>query len=150
MCLWKRFLAMYCSSLLSRKRVSTTRCLAADYSVTILKCILRRGINWANVAQNVVWCQVVLNVTVNQGYLFQLTTCTYHNRFFWVISVDGQVPEIRNVGNTQFLRLLFLFLLLPLGAYGIRETLRFTWSDKFNENGNECSRSIKERHFLTS
>jgi hypothetical protein len=52
-----------------------------DYSVTILKFILRRGINWANVAQNVAWCQVVVNVAVNQGYLLELTTNTTINSF---------------------------------------------------------------------
>jgi hypothetical protein len=36
MCLPKRCLAMYCPSLLSRKRVFTIRCLTMDYSVTIL------------------------------------------------------------------------------------------------------------------
>jgi hypothetical protein len=34
-CLPKRCLAMYCSILLSRKRVFTLRCLAMDYSVTL-------------------------------------------------------------------------------------------------------------------
>jgi hypothetical protein len=35
MCLPQRRLSIYCSSLLSRKHVSTIRCLAMDYSVTI-------------------------------------------------------------------------------------------------------------------